>query len=291
MKVLLAVDESAQSRTAESVLSTFPFTAPVELHIVSVCPVANLHGIATIPSAIHAVIDECRGRARQLIDDAAGRASGWASSVTTHLLDGHPAKEILSIADRLQPDLLAVGGRHLGTVSRVLMGSVSERIAKYAKTSVLVARGHRTRTDINSILIGHDGSASSTAAVDRFAAFPLGKQRSVQVYSLIEEIHAYGVNAVVEAQGIFQREQELAEQRLTEARDKLLRATPRVETHIERTEALGDVLIDACVKHDTDLVVLGATGKAAWEQFLIGSVSLRVLHHAPCSVWLERPHA
>jgi nucleotide-binding universal stress UspA family protein len=291
MKVLLAVDDTPQSRTAEAVLSTFPFAGPVELHLVSVCPVANLHGIATIPTAIHALIDECRDRAKQLVDAAAERCISWAGSVSTELVDGHPAKEVLLVADRIQPDVLAIGGRHLGTVSRVLMGSVSERIAKYAKTSVLVARGHRTRTDIHNILIGHDGSPSSTAAVDRFAAMPLGESRAVHVYSLIEEIHAYGVNAVVEAQGIFQREQEAAEQRLREAKEKLQRATSRVETHIERTEALGDVLTDAAVKHDADLVVLGATGKAAWERFLIGSVSLRVLHHAPCSVWLERPHA
>ncbi len=290
MKVLLAVDESPQSRTAEAVLSTFPFAGPVELHLALVCPVANLHDMATIPSAIHAVIDECRDRARQLLNSAAERCASWASSVTTHLLDGHPAKELLSAADRIQPEVLAVGGRHLSTVSRVLMGSVSDRVAKYAKTSVLVARGHRTRSDIQNILFGHDGSVSSTAAVERFSAMPLGESRSVQIYSLIEEIHAYGINAVVEAQGIFQREQELAEQRLSEASTLLKRATSRVETHIERTEALGDVLVDATVKHDADLVVLGATGKPAWERFLLGSVSLHVLHHAPCSVWLERPH-
>jgi nucleotide-binding universal stress UspA family protein len=291
MKVLLAVDESPQSRTAEAVLSTFPFSAPVELHLVSVCPVANLHGIVAVPPAIHTVVDECRDRARQIVEDAAARSAGWAASATTHLLDGHPAKEILSIADRLQPELVVVGGRHMGTVSRFMMGSVSDRVAKYAKTSVLVARGHRTRTDIHSIVVGHDGSAPSSAAVERFSSLPLGESRTVHVYNLIEEIHAYGINAVVEAQGISQREQEHAEERMREAKALLGRATTRVETHIERTEALADVLIDACVKHDADLIVLGATGKPAWERFLIGSVSLRVLHHAPCSVWLERPHS
>ncbi len=291
MKVLLAVDESPQSRTAEAVLSTFPFAGPVELHLAVVCPVANLHDMATIPSAIHALIDECRDRAGQLVESAGERCASWAASVTTHLLDGHPAKEVLMAADRIAPDVVAVGGRHLSTVSRVLLGSVSDRVAKYAKTSVLVARGHRTRTDIRNIVIGHDGSVPSTAVVERFSSLPLGESRSVHVYSLIEEIHAYGINAVVEAQGIFQREQELAEQRLREAQAKLKHATSHVDTHIERTEALGDVLVDAAVKHDADLVVLGATGKPAWERFLLGSVSLHVLHHAPCSVWLERPHA
>ncbi len=291
MKVLLAVDESPCSRTAEAVLSTFPFSESVDLQIVSVCPAPSLHAIATIPTAIHEIIDECREKADRHLNEAAERCRGWAASVESELLDGHPAKELLVAIDRLKPDLVAVGARRLGTISRVLLGSVSERIAKYAPTSVLVARGHADRTDINNIVIGHDGASLSEAAIDRFASMPLGEARSIHLYSLIEEVHAYGINAAVEAQGIYRREHELAKQRLPEAAARLEHTKAHVETHIKQTDNLGDALVEAAAVHDADLVVVGATGKAAWERFLIGSVSMRVLHHAPCSVWIERPHS
>lgn len=53
---------------------------------------------------------------------------------------GDPAKEIEKIANAGKFDTIVIGTRGLGTLSRVLQGSVSEHVAKNADATVVVAR-------------------------------------------------------------------------------------------------------------------------------------------------------
>lgn len=54
--------------------------------------------------------------------------------------DGHPAEQILQTIERERIDLVAVGARGLGPISRLLLGSTSEQILVHAPCSVLIAR-------------------------------------------------------------------------------------------------------------------------------------------------------
>jgi nucleotide-binding universal stress UspA family protein len=56
------------------------------------------------------------------------------------LVGGHAVEEILHRAEELKPDLLVVGtvGRH--GLKRIMIGSVAERIVRYAPCPVLVVR-------------------------------------------------------------------------------------------------------------------------------------------------------
>lgn len=53
---------------------------------------------------------------------------------------GDPAHTIEQIAQEGGYDMVVVGSRHLGAVSRVLQGSVSEHIATHAPATVVIAR-------------------------------------------------------------------------------------------------------------------------------------------------------
>jgi len=53
---------------------------------------------------------------------------------------GKPADTVISFANVHEVDLIVVGSRGLGNYSRLLMGSVSDRIAHYANCPVLVVR-------------------------------------------------------------------------------------------------------------------------------------------------------
>lgn len=53
---------------------------------------------------------------------------------------GDPAQTIERIAQDGGYDMVVVGSRHLGAVSRVLQGSVSEHIATHAPATVVIAR-------------------------------------------------------------------------------------------------------------------------------------------------------
>jgi nucleotide-binding universal stress UspA family protein len=54
--------------------------------------------------------------------------------------DGDVAPSIERVADEKGYDVIVVGTRNLGTMSKVLHGSVSEHVATHAHTTVIVAR-------------------------------------------------------------------------------------------------------------------------------------------------------
>jgi nucleotide-binding universal stress UspA family protein len=54
--------------------------------------------------------------------------------------DGGVAESIERVADEKDYDVIVVGTRNLGTVSKALHGSVSEHVATHAHATVIVAR-------------------------------------------------------------------------------------------------------------------------------------------------------
>lgn len=55
-------------------------------------------------------------------------------------LGGDPAKAIEKVVEEGDYDMVVLGSRGLGAVSRFLQGSVSEHVATHAKATVVIAR-------------------------------------------------------------------------------------------------------------------------------------------------------
>ena len=66
-------------------------------------------------------------------------------SVTTRLLDGDPARELLRVARDGDHDVLVMGSRGRGRMTAALLGSVSNRVMHDAEIPVIVI--HRPRGD------------------------------------------------------------------------------------------------------------------------------------------------
>lgn len=287
--VVLATDGSNHSLAAEALLKEFPFSERPRLTIVHICAAASLEHLGTaVPEAVNELLNECRKQAHDLLTTTAERCRSWAADVSTLLLDGHPAEELLGALERLQPDLAVLGARGLGAVRRMLLGSVTERIAKHAPCSVLITRPRGARTAIERILMSEDGSPAATAAIDRFAAMPLGALRTVHLVRVIETVHTYGMEMLLEGAGTVESARQSTELKLQPIADRLRKSGAQVPIEVHAADNVADDLIETAERLPADLIVVGSKGKSAWERFLLGSVSLRVLHHAPCSVWIER---
>ena len=48
-------------------------------------------------------------------------------------------------------------------------------------------------------------------------------------------------------------------------------------------------IVNCAGREGTDLVVMGSRGMSMWKSLIVGSVSLAVIQHAPCSVMIVRP--
>lgn len=289
MHVYLATDGSPHAEAAEAFLAEFPFAERPKLTVATVCPAADLRSMnADVTGPVAAMLDQCREQAANLLQTTVSRCQAWAGDVHRLLLDGHPADELLRSIDREQPDLVAVGSRGLGAVRRLLLGSVSERLVKHVRCSVLVAHPRTEGLGLRSILMAEDGSTESAAAVDRFAALPLPKGCTVHLLSIVETVHIYGTEMLLEGSGNLDAERRRVDVRQKQMAEKLRRHGAQVKTTVLTSSDVAAEILQFAEQQRSDLVVVGSRGKSAWERFLLGSVTLRVLHQAPCSVWIER---
>lgn len=292
MHVFFATDGSPSALAAEQVLATFPFEMPPRLTIATVCPAPDLHSISSeVTGPVTAMLEQCRTEAAKLLTDSADRCKSWAPRIDRLLLDGHPAEELLKAIDRLYPDVVVIGARGLGAVKRMLLGSVSERIAKHATCSVLIVHPRAGDTRIRSIVAAYDGSPAASAAIERLAELPLGTEHSLHLVGVSETMQVYGTELMLEGAGALEIERQAVAQRLQLVAERLRGRAGTVASEVRTSSDVAGAILDAAERHHADLIVMGSRGKSLWERFLLGSVTVRVLHHAPCSVWVERHRA
>ena len=77
------------------------------------------------------------GRAFDLL--VASTGFGDTDAIERKMLSGDPAKVLLACAEQVEPDLIVAGSHGYGFLSRLLIGSVSQRLIRGARCSVLVA--------------------------------------------------------------------------------------------------------------------------------------------------------
>jgi nucleotide-binding universal stress UspA family protein len=78
--------------------------------------------------------------ARRVLAEAEGQLRNRRYKVSTIVARGDPSREILREAAQQNVDLIALGAKGLTGVRGFLLGSVAQRIARYAKPSVLIVR-------------------------------------------------------------------------------------------------------------------------------------------------------
>jgi nucleotide-binding universal stress UspA family protein len=80
---------------------------------------------------------------------------------------------------------------------------------------------------------------------------------------------------------------DVAETVLARALAKLTDEGLVVETHARDGDP-AEAILDVAQEQKADLIVVGNRGLTGIERFLLGSVSSKLSHHAPCSVMIVR---
>lgn len=297
MKVLLAVDGSEYSQMAVDFLSTFPLGSPLELLVATVCPVDLPEGPREdFPEEYLAYAEECHAEGEALLEKITDQCRDRFPSVETRLLAGSPSRSLVKLAKDEKCDVIVLGARGRGAVNRFFLGSVSGSVAKHAECSVLVVRPRPQEQQGLKILIATDEMLPSAQAVSRFAEFPLGETSQVKLVSVVNVLQAFHLEQTLQQGPVLTTLLARNRDRLQVAAERLKKATPHVETHlieINSRMSQGDANVAECILREADywhpdLIVVGSTGQSTWERVLLGSVSTRILNHAPCSVWIDR---
>lgn len=77
---------------------------------------------------------------RRLVNPLVDRLTKLGLTTLVSIPDTVPAQGILDAADEHHADLIVMGSRGRGTFANLLLGSTSERVLRYAKVPVLIAR-------------------------------------------------------------------------------------------------------------------------------------------------------
>ena len=81
-----------------------------------------------------------KAAARRLVEQNAQQLIQAGFTAEPFCKIGDPAEEIMKVASKQKADLIVLGARGLGTIDRVLLGSVSMQVLQYAHCPVLVVR-------------------------------------------------------------------------------------------------------------------------------------------------------
>lgn len=141
--ILVGTDgsESAQSAVAQAAALAQLSSA----RLVLVTAYRSIRAMALMAAGGSAAIDlveaedQQRAEAEELLVHALMRTDTAGLKVSTQARTGDPAEVILSTAEETDADLIVVGNRGMGGVSRFLLGNVPNRIAHHAPCAVLIA--------------------------------------------------------------------------------------------------------------------------------------------------------
>jgi nucleotide-binding universal stress UspA family protein len=125
-KILLCYDGSDDSERAADLVTSL---AQKYEATVIVCHAFGHMPATSKPSEVRRIVNPVVERLNKL---------GIAAQVS--ISDALPAQGILAAAEEHRVDLIVMGSRGRGTFANLLLGSTAERVLRFAKVPVLIAR-------------------------------------------------------------------------------------------------------------------------------------------------------
>jgi nucleotide-binding universal stress UspA family protein len=289
MKILLAVDGSDHAMAAIDLVHDMPL--PLDSHILVLAVLipreAGLKSYAL----------------RHFVERTEEKLQDKGAQVTTHLLTGDPAVEIIRQANLIRAELIVMGARGLRATLGILLGGVVQQVVEHATTPVLVVRA--PYEGIQNMLLVSDGSQPSEKALQFVTKFPFAREARLQLVHVLPPEHspeilsrawvgaseAMFTYSTPELEEEFARsiaeEEKMGQALLAENKDLLEKGGVTAETVLLRGDAATEILSFTREKA-IDLIVAGSRGLGGFEGWLLGSVSRKLVHYAGCSVLIVK---
>lgn len=260
-----------------------------------VCHVVHeiLRASPLFPQAVQADMEaviHAESRAAAAVEDRVKALTGRAANdFDIRIESGAADGAILRVAEEVRATLVVTASRGLSGIVRLLLGSVAERIVRYAHCSVYIAR---TQAKTNKILVATDLSDSSLPAVS--AAAEMAKKNSAELVVLfaLDVMPSPAMGLTVPFGGVpIVPPPELVEQMRVGARAGLDALVERLGVKAETRVIEGDAaatIIRTAETLGADLVVIGTHGRTGIARVALGSVAEKVARSAHASVLVVR---
>jgi len=300
MNVLVALDGSPHATEVIRFLNAFPL--PEETHFTC---------LTVIPPLRHAwmdllMADETEGDS--LSDSRTKQAQEALAKATVPLTvgDGQPelivregdaAEQILEAAKAHRSVLIVMGTQGKSSLERLLLGSVSQRVTRFASCSVLVVRPggsasaprpSDTAHKALRLLLAVDASPYAREAVNFIDGLSLKDRAQLALCHVVETASQAHDAAVYSMWLRFRSELRIqANATLSELAQSMEGGQIKPETILCEGEPAAEI-VAAARQHKADLLVIGHKGESDVDSFPLGGLAAKLIHHTPCSILVVR---
>lgn len=230
---------------------------------------------------------KARARVRKLFPE-------W--NVHAEVMIGTPAWVLIDLVNKWNADLVVVGSQGRSAMERLLLGSVSKRVATDASCSVRVARAAlKRKAKARRIIIGVDGSPAAEHAIYSVGRRVWDSGTEIKLLTVDDDtpptaqVLTFLPQAAEMINSYFQTEESRVRSMLEWATSEFRNIGLKTSVSIKKGYA-SKVLLAEARKWDADSIFVGTRDfSSAFERFTLGSVSTAVVTKAHCSVEIVRP--
>ena len=308
MNIVFGLDQSKYSKSAMEFFRHIQFPPRSNAYLVHVTQLSKLTksssrvGSGFLPSGLKVLREKAKTQAEAFVARMGKNLRGEDLTIQGVVVEGKPGEEIIKAIGAYKASLVVVGSRGLSKLKRFFLGSVSEWVLRDAPCSVMISRptAKQTKTDrVLKIIVAVDGSQDSMSSVDLLNSFQFTAPTKIVLLHVVRK-HVYETEQVLVADSKHREEfAQMAERLLEEQGREGVKILSRVHKRLspsfpslEERLAYGHEaheILKAARHTRADLIIVGSRGLTRMRNFFLGSVSEKVVHHAPCSVLVSRP--
>lgn len=291
-RILVPLDGGNLSISTLPLLRSFAGTGD-ELVLLRVVPEAGplINRLPAPPASAEAVVERSVAVSKRYLADVCQSLEDLTSDVICVTRIGKPADVILDVSEELNVDLIVMATRGHGTVERLVLGSVTDRVARAARMAVMLIRPHAItlpvasdlKVQLDRVVVPLDGSDLAREALPTAIEFatrlgaPIHLIRAVVLDDYLEweadALHTeFGalVDAASKLQPVLRDE---LEEDAGHLRDQGLQVTVDVR--------IGPAAL--CIREALtpgDLVVMTSNGEGGIRRWMVGSVAEKLMRQS-----------
>jgi nucleotide-binding universal stress UspA family protein len=278
-KILVAIDGSESSKHA--LRESFKLASDEKCWITVVSVIPSYEGdlgAMWINNVKEAMAKPCE----LALSEAENIAKKERVLIKTVCEEGEIYERIVDLADAENSDLIVMGRKGTAGLQRTLVGSVTARVIGHSQRDVLVVPND-TSIGWKSILFATDGSKFSEAATDKAIDFAKSYGSELNVITVVDVTEEFMARAPGALEDLVKKAKSMVEDVKKKADSKGIKA----ESIVREGDAY-KVIINVAKKQKANAIIMGSHGRTGLKRLLMGSVTERVIGHAPCPILIVK---
>ncbi len=282
-KILLGDDRSEHAQAALALLEDLPLASGTDVTVFRAYSPTQATDVVLLEDALN---------------QTCARLKKKGLLAHPELLLGVPTVKFLKQAEEQEPDLIIIGAKGLRATTGILVGGVAQQVVEYAPCPVLVVRA--PYHGLREVMVVTDGSFSSQRAMGFLGGLPLPSGARLWVMHVLpppamsmvflETPMGSAPVALLDSDQVTAQavKAERDGQKLVDDALSTLQAAGKPATGILKQGDAATEIMAAVKEHNIDLLVTGSRGHSPIREWVMGSVSRKLVHYSGCSVLVVR---